>query len=297
MERFKKIIKRLLFPHIAVLVILSPLSLSLLIYSFVYLGTEAIGSYVAYFLSAYTLTLLCARAPGITRFFKTLKRENKYLVRYFSDVQLRINLSLYGALIFNTAYAVFQMGLGFYHRSVWFYALAVYYVLLAVMRFFLLRYTRAHTPGENKRTEWERYRLCGVLMVLINLALAVIVFYIIWQNRTFVHHEITTIAMAAYTFTSLTLAIVNAVRYRRYDSPAFTAAKIISLAVALVSLLTLETTMLTAFGEEGQESFRQLMTGLTGIGVVLAVLAMAAYMIVRSTKELERLQVNTHGRE
>ena len=43
--------------------------------------------------------------------------------------------------------------------------------------------------------------------------------------------------MAAYTFTALTLAIVNAVRYRKYGSPAYSAAKAISLASATLGLL------------------------------------------------------------
>ena len=74
------------------------------------------------------------------------------------------------------------------------------------------------------------------------------------RNRTFHHHEITTIALAAYTFTSLTFAIINTVKYRKYHSPVYSASKAISLASACVSLLTLESTMLTTFGNETEVS-------------------------------------------
>ena len=96
--------------------------------------------------------------------------------------------------------------------------------------------------------------------------------------------------MAAYTFTTMTLAVVNVIKYRRYESPIMSAARVISLASALVSILSLETAMLTAFGEPGNDSFRQIMTAITGSAVCLLVLAMAVYMVIHSTKEINRLK-------
>ena len=92
--------------------------------------------------------------------------------------------------------------------------------------------------------------------------------------------------MAAYTFTALTLAIVNAVRYRKYGSPAYSAAKAISLASATVSMLTLENALLTTFGEESGELFRQIMLGTSGTAVILVVQGIALYMIVNASKKL-----------
>ena len=134
------------------------------------------------------------------------------------------------------------------------------------------------------------YRFCGVLLLLMNLALLVIVTYIVWLDRGFVHHSITTIAMAAYTFGTLAKAIVNVVKYRKYNSPVFSASKAVSLAAASVSVLTLETAMLTAFGEESGDAFRRIMTAATGAVVCLFVLVLAVYMIVRSTKQINQIK-------
>lgn len=131
----------------------------------------------------------------------------------------------------------------------------------------------------------------------MNLTLGVIVFYIVWQNRGFEYHYIHTIAMAAYTFTAMTLAVINVFKYRRYESPLMSAARFISLASALVSILSLETAMLTAFGEPGNDSFRQTMTAITGAAVCLLVLALAIYMIVHSTKEINRLKKEVQTNE
>ena len=144
------------------------------------------------------------------------------------------------------------------------------------------------------KTELIKYRACGWIFLVMNLALSLMIFFMVYWNRTFVHHEITTIAMAAYTFTSFTMAVVNIVKYRKYNSPVYSASKVISLAAACVSLLTLESTMLTTFGQENSVQFRQVMLAATGIAIVLFIIVMAIYMIVQSNKKLQAIRREEH---
>ncbi|MBR3862295.1 MAG: hypothetical protein IKM42_01400 [Clostridia bacterium] len=175
-------------------------------------------------------------------------------------------------------------------------ALAVYYILLTVMRFFLLRDLKQLTPGRGYTEELHRYRFCGIALAAMTPALLVIVSFIIWQNRGFSYHSITTIAMATYTFGAFTVAIVNIIKYRKYNSPLLSASKAVSMTTASVSMLSLETAMLSAFGSESDTTFRQLITGLSGAAVCLFVLGMAIYMITHAAKELKiRKQGDQHG--
>ena len=284
----KKIGKALLFPHIALMIILVPIATVLLVGSMVFVGTESVIAYISYVLSAYTLTVWCFKIPYAIRFFRTFKDENKYARRLQDDARLRVNLSLYGALAWNALYGILQVWLGFYHHTFWFYSLGAYYICLAVMRFFLLRHTSAFAPGEKMRTELEKYRACGWVLLIMNLALALIIFFMVYWNRTFEHHMITAIAMAAYTFTAFTVAIVNVIRYRKYNSPVFSASKAISLAAAFVSMLTLESTMLTTFSDGTMEAVQQKwMLGATGGTISVLIVAMAIYMIVTGTKKIK----------
>ena len=295
---WKKIGKALLFPHMAVPLVLLPVATVLLVYSMVFTGEDSAIAYISYVLAAYTLTIWCFRIPFLIRFFKKFKDENKYAHRWLTDTHLRVNVSLYGSLLWNTAYAVFQLGLGFWHHTFWFYSLAGYYLCLAVMRFFLVRYTSKHRAGEKMRDELVRYRNCGIAFLLMNMALALIIFFMVYWNRTFEHHEITTIAMAAYTFGTLTMAIINVIKYRKYNSPVFSASKAISLAAALVSMLTLESTMLTTFSD-GTMSLadRRILLGISG-GVISAfIIGMAIYMIVQSSKKIKLLEEQINGEE
>ncbi len=284
--RMRQIGKALLYPHKSILALLVPCAGVLLGYTMYALGTEHIITYGTYALAAYTLTVLCVRVPHMLRAWHTLKEENKYLHRLLNDTHLRVSILLYGTLSFNTVWALFHLGLGIYQHSAWFYSLAAYYVLLALMRFFLLAYLRGNRPGEHITRELKKYRACGILLLCLQLLLALSVFDVIRREGEAAHHEIVTITMAAYTFGVLSAAIVSYVRYRRYQSPVLSAVKVVSLATALVSMLTLERAMLATFGAGGSD-FARLITGVSGTAVVAFVLALAIYMIVSGTKKLK----------
>ena len=284
---WKKFGISLLYPHLAVIICLLPITVAFLIYSLIFLNPESIIAIISYLLSFYVLLTICFRMPKIIKFFKTFKRENKYMQKWFSDVHLRMNVSLYGLLVWNVAYAIFQLGLGFFHKSFWYYSMFGYYVMLGIMRFFLVKHTSKYKTNEENDIELKKSILCGWLLLAMNLALGVIVFFIVYYNKTFIHHMITTIAIAAYTFFTFIFAIVNSFRYKKYKSPVYSTAKYISLIAGCVSMLTLETTMLTTFGTNENPLFKQIILSLTGIAVIGFAITMAIVIIVKSHKQLK----------
>lgn len=290
MERLKKILYSLLFPPTPLLMIAAPASAVLLIYALADPKASAHVQYISYFASAYALTAVCARTPQLIAIMKSAKERNRYVNRYLSDVRWRIRLSLHISLIMNGLYAALQLISGFYYHSSWFYSLSGYYAMLAVMRWVLLRYVNSSTPGSDRLAEYRRYRFCGVTMLVMNQALVAIVTFIVFQNRGFTHNSIIVITMAVYTFASISMAIRNLIKFRRYDSPVLSAAKVLSFTSALVSLLSLETAMIAAFGQDNSALFRRVITASTGFAVCALELAMAIIMIIRSTREMKKLK-------
>ena len=280
---------RLFFPPIPLLLFLILLSAAALVYAFVIAKGEGILAYLAYFLSAYTLTASVCQAPALIQKVKRFKEKNPLYLRYASDPALRVRASLVTGLALNLAYTLFQTVLGIYHRSLWFSAFAGYYALLSLMRFFLLRRMKTRSTPPDTLSEYRYYRSTGILLALMTLTLGGIVGYALTGEPS-VHHPITVIGMAAFTFTSLTLAITSAVRYKKYQSPLFSAAKALSLATASVSMLTLESAMLTAFGDQSA-AFSKGMLAATGIALLLFVLSLSVYMTVKAQK---RIHPQTH---
>ena len=288
--KLRKICKKLLFVPLFLRIVLVILSVPLLVASMTAFGSGSVLSYVSYALSAYTLTVWCFGLPFDIRRFKSFKRTSPFVRRWHSDERFRVNSSLYGSLGVNALYAAFQLWLGFVHHTFWFYSLAGYYILLAVMRFLLLRYTLSHKAGEDIAGELKRYRACGWVLLVTNAALALIVFFMVYWDRTFYHHEITAIAMAAYTFTAFVGAIVGIIKHKQYSSPVYSAARAVSLIAAAVSMLTLSSTMLTTFsGEDMTPTLRKAMLGSVGGAVSVFVLIMAIYMIAVGTRKIKEI--------
>lgn len=289
--RFKKICKKVAFPHVAVITSLIPVSAAFLTYSLINIKTTSPVAIFSYLLSFYTLAVCCLRFNRIIILFKNFKNRNRYIKRWNSDVRFRVNLSLTASLTFNALYAVFQFLLGVRYASLWYFSMSAYYVTLSVMRFFLVRHTVRHTSGENAEKEWIKYRACGIVFLVMNLVLTVIIFFMVYQNKTFHHHEITAIAMATYTFCTMASAVSGIIKYKKYGSPVYSASRAISLAAACVSMLTLENTMLTAFGGDTTTAEqRRIFLGLTGGAISLFIISMAIYIIVQSNKKLKLIK-------
>lgn len=254
-------------------------------------GVDGPLAYLSYAASAYGLVVA---ATGVFRLARPIRRgiKNHPLGgRLLGDVRFRTQLSLYAGFAVNLLYIMLKMASGVYYRSLWFVCLAVYYALLAVMRFSLLRGGR----NADRVAELRRYRLCGAVLLLMNLALGVIVAFMVRHDRGYTYPGMLIYAMAAYSFYAVTAAVVSTVKFRRHGSPLLSAAKAISLVAAMVSILSLETAMLAQFGGDDGPFFRKAMTGATGGGVCVMVLGMAVYMLTKSTKELK--ECTNHGKE
>ena len=288
MERFKKILRAIAKPPAWIAYPFIIAGFGLILYAAFTGQSDTPLAFASYGLSAYALILLCVRLPGIIRFLVNFKKTNTFAVRYFSDVQYRTKLSLYLSTTINLLYAGLHLWTGIHNASIWFYALAVYYAMLALMRFFLLKEARIHELGKDRFWEYLHYRLIAVLLLVLNLALGVICAYVVMENRGFEHHQIVTIAMAAYTFWSLTMAIISIFRYRKYRSPVLSASKHISLASALVSMLSLETAMFASFGG-GDAALRYWITACSGAAIFSTILALAIYMLRLARIELNKM--------
>lgn len=289
MNTLKKVLKKILYPHIIFTIVLFIVTMTLLVYSAINLSDSLI-IYILYGLSFYSLLIFCLRIPNIIKYFKRLKTENKYVSKWFNDPHLRINVSLYGSFLWDFIYSIFQFLLGIYNKSFWFYTLSAYYFLLAIMRYYLSKHTKKYKAGEMYEMELKKYNFCGWMLLLMNIIVSVMIFFFIYWNKTFYHHEIITIAIATYTFIAFTVAIVNYVKYKKYKSFIYSIVKTISLVSASVSMMTLTVTMLTTFGSDSNEYFNKIMIRFVGAAVAIFIIVMAIIVIINSKKKKKELK-------
>lgn len=301
-EQIVKILKKIFcLPPVPTLLISVP-AYGLVIYALAGKDVEPVIAYAAYFLSAYAFIITITGITGVVRFIRrgidkhplVRKALNIPLVsRYLREDLFRAETALYQGFFINLLYAGIKLFSGIFYRSVWFITLAVYYILLALIRASLLYYVRKDEKNSSK--EWHLYRLCGIILLLMNMALVGIVVLAVYQNSGFEYPGMLIYVMAMYAFYAVITAVRNVLKFRKYKSPVMSAAKAVNLTAALVSMLSLETAMLTQFGAADEPKFRQTMTASTGAGVSMIVVGMAVFMIVHSTKQLKKQKEKEMG--
>ena len=288
----KKLGKKLLFPPVFLMVILVIVSAAALTYIFVKGMEQSIPAYIVYVLSFYTLTVVtifCATV--LPKRYTTIKQkiyDDPLGNRYMTDRAFRTKISLYLSFAISMLYVGINLWSWYMLGSYWFMVLAVYYVIMAVMRFLLVRYVRVRKIGSDILGEWKRSRICAYILLLIDLSLSGAVLMILYQNRGYDYPGIMIYVMAMYTFYALTHAIVELMKYRSMDSPIMSTAKIVSLSAALVSMLNLETAMFAQFGGDMSPQSQRVFIILTGAGISITVVTLSVILIVRATKEIRR---------
>jgi hypothetical protein len=208
-----------------------------------------------------------------------------------TDMVFRTHISLYASLTINLLYVGVNVLSFLLYRSMWFVVLAGYYMILSVMRFLLLRYARKTGIGKDRLGELKSNMICSFILLTVNFVLSGAVMMILYQDRGFEYHGMLIYVMALYTFYMTTRAIINLIKYRKYQSPVMTTAKVITLSAALVSMLTLETAMFSQFGQNMAPENKRLMIMLTGAGVSITVVTMSVYMIIKSKKEINKYKL------
>ena len=289
---WKKICKKLLFPSVWLMLLLTLISAVALTFVFVSGMEQSIPAYIVYALAFYTLcTVSNFCALVLPKRYKEIKQKvynNPFGKRFMTDRVFRTNVSLSVSLIISMLYVGIHVWSWHLLHSWWFIVLAVYYAIMAAMRFLLVRYFRIQKIGTNIIREWKRSRICAYILLLINLSLSGAVLMILYQSKGYDYPGVMIYVMALYTFYSTAHSIVDIVQYRKLGSPVVSTAKVISLSGALVSLLNLETAMFSQFGTNMRLEDQQIFIVLTGAGVSIAIVTLSVILIVNANKEIRR---------
>lgn len=293
MNKWKDLLWKVLFPKTWIVFLLFNLAAVSLIYVFMQQKTAEPIAYVAYMIAFYALMVVCARIPGTVKHVKDSLHKNKYTHRFLTDKELRVWFFAYMGLIVNVCFAVFKVIVGYMYDSAWLYAMAGYHTLSSLMTFIIVyRDKKGKDAEEHTRLirGLHSYEMCGWLMILMNTAISVIVFMVIFRKQTISYPGVMIYAIAAYSFYCLIMAFINLVKYRRKHNPVFSAIKRIGLAKALVSIFTLQVAMLTQFGGT-DEIFTRIMNLATGCAVCAAIMALAVFMLLGVRKDYREVKI------
>lgn len=295
MERVRNLLCKMLHPPGWMLFSFPVLSFTALIAVFVSCNTETVSACLIYSASTYSLIIWTAALPGILKRIKSaimssrLMRKaaaSKIVGRYLTDLAFRGTVSVYQGMIINFCYVVFRIIAGVRYASVWFLSMAAYYLVLGGLRTYLIVAYRRRSPA----LEFQCYRRTAWLLFLLNVPMGGMIVLMVRTNSGFFYPGYIIYLSALYTFYTTTTSLTNLIKYRKLGSPILSAAKVLNLVSAMMSILGLQTAMISRFSEHG-EDYRRMMNTITGGFVYAMVIFIAVSMLLRSrrkrVKELE----------
>lgn len=204
------------------------------------------------------------------------------------DPVFRSGVILAGSLIVNFAYGAIQLFVGIYARSVWLGALSVYHIFLAVMQFRISAHIR---QGKSDiASELRQCRFCGILLLSMTPVFASILILVIHKNSQSTYPGILIYPVAVYTVVKVSIAVRNAIRYRKSNMPLLSAWKTTCLISDMVSALSLETAVLFRYGRLGDPSFYKGLLGTVGGTICLFTLVKSILMIICATRRMRILE-------
>ncbi len=178
------------------------------------------------------------------------------------------------SLGFNLAYGIYNGIIGFSSHSWWLITLCAYYIILSVMRFAVLLFK---WENENSSNHFIM-RFTGCLMIFLSIILAGSAYLSFESERGIKYNEILMITIAAYSFTKITLAIINLIKMRKNNSSIIKTLRYISFADALVSIFALQRSMLVSFGAMPENGI-QIFNICTGTAVYIGVFILGIILI------------------
>ena len=294
MDFFKILLKKLNNPKPLFLCIFYSLTLIFIAASltFLFVGFEkaplSIIAYAIFALSAiclaYSVYTVVMFSSDIKKSISSRMRKNPFINKLVEEYRFRTLVFASLSLLINLAYVSFHVVISLISGSIWYAALAGYYILLTVMRGGIVLYHKKANKGTEKDlgTEIRKYKLSGILLVLMPLCLSFAIAEMVIADRGYQYKGLIIYAVAAYTFYKITMAVINAVKARKNYGITIEAIRNIGLADALVSVLALQTAMFHSFGEDEINS--SVANALTGAVVSLLTAAIGIRMIFKTVK-------------
>ena len=278
-------------------IIMLPLWLTPLIAgpSFLFLGwtltydAPPLAQLMSYHLSAYALVVCVTALMRLRPLFRRRLRWVKALLGssqlgpFLRHGRTRRLFMFCGSMLWHLGFAVVRLASGVVLRSLWLQTMGVYHLVLAALRFVIVR---PYIREERHIRDWRSYRNCGRVLLVLDLALITVLTLVVRQGESFRYPGPLIYLMAAYAFCTLISATVKLATGRQYGDPRTSAGRVVSLTQAMASMLTLEIALIDRFGD-GDPAFRSWMICLSGGAVCLVNLAMAVYMIRRANGEIK----------
>ena len=197
----------------------------------------------------------------------------KELLRNQKVISLKGIVSILITLVF----VLYNGFIGFKYFAIWNISIAIYYSLLFLIKTLLILSNKFLNEDDKKRRK-DIYVVSFVLLLLINLALIVPTLLLIRNDKNVLVDQITSIAMATYSFYNITIALINLKKSTM--NLLEMQLRLILFINALVSMMVLENTLINVNGSYSSDMF--ILSMITDSFFIALILFLTIFSFVRN---------------
>lgn len=198
---------------------------------------------------------------------------------YYKLTIITAVISMITALLF----ALFNGLIGIISDAPWNFYISIYYLLLIIVRMETLIFEKKAYKDNNNEIRKKAYIASFCILMVLNIALIGPIVLMIKNLRPGNIGMILSIAMAAYSFTSITIAIINAKKSIKHDNLLVKQNRIIDLISALVSILILQHTLIVVNGDYTQDLV--IMSVFTSAAIWAFIVFITIFSFVKNIKD------------
>lgn len=251
--------------------------------------------YVVYALAAiflgYSVYTIVIYFPTLKNSVTAMLKKNAFIANVMDNYGFKTLVFAICSLALTLAYVVINIVSAFKYKLVWYFAISAYYLILLIFRGCIILADRncakKLSGAEYEISKWKIYKLGGIIVTVLELAMAVAITEAILMRRPMRGGQIMTIATAAYTFYKMAMSIYNLLKAKKFNQPVVQALRNITFADACMSVVSLTVLMLSTFGEP--DGFI-IMRASVGFAVCAIIIVLAILMIVKANSQLKLLK-------
>lgn len=208
-----------------------------------------------------------------------MNKTKQFYARWKSDYDFKTVTASLGSLAVTVIFALYNGFLGVHHASLWHGTICAYYLVLSILRgFIVLSEKKIKGPEGAARARNKIYLISAVLLFILNLSLVVPVSLLVLLQKPVELSLIPAIAMAAYTTYKIVMASVNLKKRKKSENRLVRLLRTINFIDALVSILTLQNTLIME-NMHGEGNQMLTLSAVTSAVIMLTVLVLSVAAI------------------
>ena len=204
------------------------------------------------------------------------------------DKETRWYTAIAISFLLTILFALYNGFLGIYSHSIWNGSICFYYLFLVALRVIILVREKKTSKVEDSSIQSQKRRktfvAISIIMFVMNISLILPITLMVLSEKQVDMGLIPAISIAVYTTYKVTMAIINFVKYKRYQNLAYRQIRIINLVDAILTVLTLQNTLIMV-NDGGVHGDMLTLAAVTSFVATIIIVALPIYALRKMLKE------------